>query len=96
MDFKTYFLTKNTAISVLQVHSYVWNDLRNVPGRVPANLSVPFVAVCGRLGLAHPVISQTGADLWNWRSLEAVETGDVEGIGLISSFTGRKDEVGEV
>ena len=91
-----YFRTKNTAMSALQVHSYVWNDPRNVPGRVPGNLSAPFVAVCGRLGLARPVISHTGADLWNWRNLEAVERGDVEGIGLVSSFTGRKDEVGEV
>ena len=81
-------------LQTLQVHSYVWNDLDNVPVRVPANISVPFVAVCKRLGFAHPVISHSGADLWNWKNAEAVERGDVEGIELISSFTKSRDEVG--
>ena len=78
----------------MQVHSFVWNDLDDVPRRIPANLSVPFVAVCNRLGFARPVLSHTGVDLWNWKNSEAVEKGDVEGIELISSFTKSRDEVG--
>ena len=77
------------------MHSYVWNDLDNVPGHIPANLSLPFVAVCNRLGFTCPILTHTGADLWNWKNADAVERGDVGGIELISSFTRSRDEVGE-
>ena len=78
------------------MHSYVWNDLDAVPSSVPANLSVPFVAVCNRLGFARgPVHTHTGADLWNWKNAGAVESGDLEGIELISTFSNSRDEVGE-
>ena len=76
------------------MHSFVWNDLAAVPARVPVTLAVPFAAVCARLGFGRAVLSHSGVDLWNWRNGGAVERGDVEGIGLVSSFTRSRDEVG--
>jgi indoleamine 2,3-dioxygenase len=77
------------------VHAYI-NSTPNPTNLLPLQLSDPFLAVCGELGM-RPVLSYAGLCLWNWSTdagtiPEAGKLHDLQHLNSIASFTGSRGE----
>ncbi|MCJ1477774.1 hypothetical protein MMC13_006447 [Lambiella insularis] len=65
---------------------------RKAVDHLPANISVPYMAVSDHLGLP-PVPTVAAQNLWNYRLLNHERsTGDPENLSAIQTFTGTEDE----
>lgn len=81
------------AYSVLAfiAHAYIWGGDRPCE-RVPAPVTVPFMATCTHLQLP-PVATYAGLVLWNWKPIFDSERSDtLANLDSIDTFTGSLDE----
>ena len=72
------------------VQAYVWGEA-DPPAHLPANLSIPFVAIADRMGL-EPVLNYAGYVLDNWYRIDKSGPVALENIAMDQNFLGGQDE----
>lgn len=72
------------------VQAYVWGE-SEAPTTLPANLSIPIVALADHLGLA-PLLPYSGYVLDNWHRLDKSGGITLENIAMYQNFFGGQDE----
>jgi indoleamine 2,3-dioxygenase len=72
------------------VQAYVWGEA-DPPAHLPANLSIPFVAIADRMGL-EPVLNYAGYVLDNWYRIDKSGPIALENVAMDQNFLGGQDE----
>lgn len=72
------------------VQAYVWGET-HAPQALPANLAIPYVALCDAMGL-EPVMNYAAYVLDNWFRLEKDGPIALENIAMDQHFAGGQDE----
>ncbi|KAI9334361.1 Indoleamine 2,3-dioxygenase [Zopfochytrium polystomum] len=70
---------------------YVWGKNENAEEVLPANVAVPWCAVCFHLDL-KPIISYASVELYNYKLLDPLDPPTLDNLAILHTFSGGTDE----